>query len=65
MKIKDLLAMRKEYSKEECKLEKWYDRQTRSWVIQLKDPDGNQVGEAIYVASRKEANQISKDDFYN
>lgn len=65
MKIKDLLAQRREYSKVDCKLDRWYDRQTRSWVIQLLDPEGNQVGEAIYVASKKEANQITKEDFPN
>jgi hypothetical protein len=38
------------------RVEKWYDRQTRSWVIQTKDSSGNQVGEATYVHSKREAN---------
>lgn len=29
----------------------WYDRHTRSYVIQLKK-DGNQIGDAIYIGSK-------------
>lgn len=29
----------------------WYDRKTRSWVTQLKDGEGNQVGDAQYDAA--------------
>jgi hypothetical protein len=37
------------------KVERWYDRHTRSWVVQLKDDEGNQIDDAIYVASKPEA----------
>lgn len=30
----------------------WYDRHTRSWVAQLKDSDGNQVGDAEYTGRK-------------
>ena len=30
----------------------WYDRAERSWVIQVKDHDDNQVGNAQYAATR-------------
>lgn len=37
------------------KVETWYDKPTRSWVTQVKDADGNQVGEAEYTGSGKES----------
>lgn len=43
------------------KVDRWYDRRTRSWVIQLKDKEGNQIGNAIYVASKGEALQQEKE----
>lgn len=38
----------------------WYDRQTRLWVLQLKDADGNQIGPAYgggaeYTHAREDA----------
>ena len=30
----------------------WYDRAVRSWVIQVKDHEDNQVGNAQYAATR-------------
>ena len=33
----------------------WYDRHTRSWIVQLKDRYGNQIGDATYVYSKREA----------
>lgn len=38
----------------------WYDRNSRSWVVQTKDHEGNQTGPnldgtAVYVATRDEA----------
>jgi hypothetical protein len=38
--------------KKPVRIDVWYDRQTRSWVGQLKDEDDNQVGNAEY-AGRK------------
>lgn len=29
-------------------LDTWYDRRTRSWVIQIKDSENNQIDEAYY-----------------
>ncbi len=37
------------------KVERWYDRNTRSWVIQLLDDQGNQVGNAVYVGNKHDA----------
>lgn len=31
----------------------WYDRMTRSWIIQRLDADDNQNGDAIYIGSGK------------
>jgi hypothetical protein len=37
----------------------WYNRHERSWVIQVKDEEGNQIGNATYVATKPEAlNQV-------
>lgn len=35
--------------------ERWYDRGSRSWVVQKKDVEGNQIGDAAYVGSKREA----------
>lgn len=40
----------------------WYDHATRNWVVQRKDKDGNQIGDADYVYSRSEA-QTLKDQY--
>jgi hypothetical protein len=37
------------------KTDRWYDKHTRSWVVQAKDSEDNQIGEAVYVASKREA----------
>ena len=34
---------------------RWYDKNTRSWIVQLKDQEGHQIGEAIYIHSKIEA----------
>lgn len=41
-------------------VDRWYDRHSRSWVVQKKDADGNQIGNAEYVGSRREADLIWK-----
>ena len=33
----------------------WYDRHTRSWVVQLLDDRNNQIGDADFVATKGEA----------
>ena len=33
----------------------WYDRHTRSWVVQLLDDRGNQIGDADFVATKSSA----------
>ena len=40
----------------------WYDRNTKSWVIQLKNKDNYQIGDAEYVGGGKEIALTSKDD---
>ena len=37
------------------KVEKWYDRYSRNWIIQLLDAKGNQIGNAVYVYTKNEA----------
>ena len=42
-------------------IEKWYDQHTKSYVIQKKDKDGNQIGEAIYCGNKEEAVSITEE----
>lgn len=39
-------------------IESWYDRYTRSWVVQLKDREGNQIGDAEYVGNKQDRDRI-------
>lgn len=31
----------------------WWDRYSRNWIVQAKDAECNQIGEAIYAANRR------------
>lgn len=44
-------------------LDAFYDRSIRSWTIICKDQQGNQVGDAVFVASRREKDLITLKDF--
>ena len=44
-------------------IDKWYDKFTKSWVVQLKDENDYQIGDAIYVYSKREADNITIEDF--
>lgn len=35
--------------------DRWYDKRSRNWIVQAKDADDNQVGEAVYVYTKREA----------
>ena len=40
-------------------IDMWYNRSQKSWVIQVKDKECNQIGDAVYVYSKPEAlNQV-------
>jgi len=47
------------------KIEYWYDKYTKSWVVRKIDFEGNQIGNAYYVYSKREAldivNEFNKD----
>jgi hypothetical protein len=44
-------------------IDRWYDSSVRSWVVQLKDSHGNQVGESHYVYNRADAKNITVDSW--
>lgn len=46
------------------KIEYWYDRHTRSWVVMQVDEEGNQIGEAKYCGTKEERDHIIKN-YYN
>lgn len=39
-------------------IDTWYDRSTRSWVVQLKDREGNQIGDAEYTGNKQDRDRI-------
>ena len=39
----------------------WYDKRSKNWVVQGLDSMGNQVGNAHYVYTKKEAEKIRKE----
>lgn len=39
---------------------RWYDRRTRNWVVQVLDADRNQIGDAEYSATEKEATSAQR-----
>lgn len=47
--------------KQVVKIDRWYDRQSRSWVVQRLDIEGNQVGDAYYSGTKLGAIMIEKD----
>ena len=44
-----------------AKIDMWYDRSRKNWVIYPVDDEGNQLTEAVYGFSRSEAKKIKKD----
>ena len=42
-------------------IDAWYDRHTRDWVIQKKDKNGYQVGEADRVGTKADKDYIVKE----
>jgi hypothetical protein len=42
-------------------VETWYDKPTRSWVSQIKDTNGNQVGSAEYTGSGRDSAKKAHD----
>jgi hypothetical protein len=45
--------------KEVAKIDYWYDKSEKSWVVQKKDKGGNQIGYADYVYTKKEATDLA------
>lgn len=43
------------------KVDYWYDSHTKSWVVQRKNNRGDQIGNADYVYSKKEALDLVKE----
>ena len=43
------------------KIEMWYDRHRREWVLYPVDEEGNQIAPASYGFSKAEAKEIKKD----
>jgi len=41
----------------------WYNRQERSWVVQARDANGHEIGDADYVYTRGEAEKLAIELF--
>lgn len=39
----------------------WYDRQSRNWITQYRDAEGNQIGNALFSGNTKDANTTHKE----
>ena len=44
-------------------IDRWYDRHSRNWIIQLKDDQSNEMAPAIYVYDKKTAMNTDLSDF--
>jgi hypothetical protein len=44
-----------EFDRTPTKIERWYDRHTRCWVVMTTNIAGDQLGDATYVHSKREA----------
>lgn len=45
----------KPFDAKPAKTERWYDRSTRCWIVMTTNDDGDQLGDATYVHSKREA----------
>lgn len=43
------------------RIEMWYDRHRRNWVLYPVDAEGNQLSEARYAFGKKEAKELKND----
>jgi len=43
------------YGAKPFSIDMWYNRNDKSWVVQLKDKENNQLGDSTYVHSKPEA----------
>jgi len=42
-------------------IDMWYNRSDKSWVVQVKDEENNQIGDSVYVGTKPEAiNQVNR-----
>jgi len=49
------------YGAKPFSIDMWYFRSERSWVVRIKDEEGNQISSAIYVGTKLEAmNQVKR-----
>ncbi len=46
---------------EKFTVETWFDRSSRNWITQIKDLDGNQVGDAMF-AGRRDSAAVNHSD---
>ena len=54
-KIVPLPKLERSAAGKPTRVDMWYDRNTKSWVVQLKDERDDQIGDAVYVATKTEA----------
>lgn len=42
-------------------IDRWYDRCSRSWIVQKMDAEGNQIDEAFYSGTKLGAIMVEKE----
>ena len=50
-----------EFDEKVVKIEAWYDRHCRLWVIQKLNKEGFQIGDAVYLWGKKDAMEYKKE----
>jgi len=64
MKYLDSIDSAIEYHNEKpFGIDMWYNRPERAWVVQVKDEEGTQIGDAAYRGSKPEA--LSQVKYWN
>jgi len=58
----EILGEQPKYNMTPHHVDMWYDRNTKSWVIQLKSVDDYQIGDADYVGGGKNLASKRKND---
>lgn len=53
-------ADEEEFDTKVVTIDAWWDRFSRNWVIQLKNKDGFQVGDAFFAGNRKDKDACVK-----
>ena len=55
-----ILADAEDFDSNVTQIDAWYDRHTRLWCIQLKNKDGDQIGDAVWCYGKTDKDMTVK-----